>query len=216
MVNKKAPRCGAFDLSGFFFLFLLGAFWSEHDKHPFSFKFGKGFRLADLLEAFGEFQEQEFSAFLELDSAALELNVSFHLITVFQKPFGMTRFEIEIMVVGIGCKTDLFHFGNLGLGLHFLFLLLLIVKEFIIIDDLTNGGIGVGGDLHQVELLFLSNFQGFLSGINAHFHIVAYQTNLGYTDEVIDTVFGLFTGYKSASVESTTASGRTVECRSLR
>jgi hypothetical protein len=68
----------------------------------------------------------------------------------------MSRFKIEIMIVGIRVKR-ISSLQKLWLSLSFLFLLLLIVQEFIIVDNLHTG-IRVGGNFYQVELLLLRDF----------------------------------------------------------
>src|SRR5437764_6746218 len=106
------------------------------------------------------------------------------------------------MIVGIGRKANLFHFGGLRLRLHFLFLLLLVVKEFIVVDYLTNRRIGLRGNFHQVKTLFLCDAHRILSRIYANSHVVSNQPHLRYPDVMINSVFCLSSGSKCSSVET--------------
>src|SRR5690349_14987280 len=102
------------------------------------------------------------------------------------------------MIIRIGCEAYLFHLGGLALGLHFLFLLLLIVKELIVVCDLTNRRICIRGDLHEIKLLRLRNFQRFLGRINTYLYIVSNQPYLGSPDEMIDAMFCFLAGNESS------------------
>src|SRR6201999_1918728 len=100
----------------------------------------------------------------------------------------MLGLEIEVMVIGIRRKPDLLYLGGLALGLHLLLFLLLLVKEFIVIDDLTNGWVRIGRDLDQVQLLLLRHLDRFLYRVNADLYIVADQSYLWYPDHMVGTM----------------------------
>ena len=93
---KKSSQTGAFIKSKvelilfFIFFFLFLAFRCQHNEHPFTFQFWKSFLLSYFLEPFSKFLKQQFTSFLELYSSSLELNIGFHLVTIFQEAFGMT------------------------------------------------------------------------------------------------------------------------------
>src|SRR5687768_8651594 len=114
-------------------------FRRKNNQHTFSFHFGHAFQHACFLEAVGKLQQQKLTSFLELNGAALELNIGLNLVTVFQELFSMLAFKIKVVVIGSRRKPDLLYLRHLGLGLHFLFLLLLLVKELVVINDLANG-----------------------------------------------------------------------------
>src|SRR5215204_555989 len=111
----------------------------------------------------------------------------------------MFCFEIKIVVISIWRKTNFFYFGRFAFGLHFLFLLLLIVKEFIVVNDLTYRRISCWRNFHQVKLLVLRHTQCILRIINSHFYIFTYKSYLRYSYKIVDTMFGFFTGNKSSS-----------------
>src|SRR5688572_21130109 len=130
----------------------------------------------------------------------------------------MLGFEIEIMIIRIGSKSNFFYFGRFTFGFHFFFLLLLIVKEFIVINDLAYRRISRWRNLNKIKLLFLRNPQSILGIINSYFYIFSYQPYLRNLDKMIDAMFSFFARDKSAPeatfvkttwfVEATAASAR--------
>src|SRR5687768_694543 len=114
----------------------------------------------------------------------------------------MFGFKIEIMVICIRSKPDLFYFGDLRLCLHLLFLLLLIVKEFIIIYDLANRWIHLRRYFYQVKSLFHCHFQCILGTVDPYFHIFTNQPHLRHPDKMIDAMLCFFPGYKPTPVSS--------------
>src|SRR5580704_1788957 len=123
----------------------------------------------------------------------------------------MLGLEIEIMVIRIRRKPDLLDLGGLALGLHLLFLSLLLVKEFIVIDDLTDRRGGVWRDLDEVEGLILRHLHGFLDGVNAYRYIVAYQSYLWHPDHMVGTMFLLLL-FSKTWIESPSRGSRWWKC----
>src|SRR5687768_7861092 len=138
----------------------------------------------------------------------------------------MLGFKIKVMIIGIWSKPDFFYLGRFAFGLHFLFLLLLIVKEFIIINDLANRRIGRWRNFYKIKLLVLCHPQSILCTIHSHFYIFTYKSYLRYPDKIVYAMFCFFTGNKSSSeaafakttwfVEATAASTRFVESATTR
>src|SRR5581483_6002592 len=150
---------------------------------------GHAFQHTGIIQPLGKLQQQQLSSFLELDGPALELHIGLDLIPFLQKLLGMLSLEIEVMVIRIGSKANLLDLGGLALSLLLLFLFLLFVKEFIIIDDLTNGGIRSGGDLDKIELLLLRHLDRLLHRINADGYVIADQSYLRHPDHMVGTMF---------------------------
>src|SRR6186713_975634 len=133
----------------------------------------------------------------------------------------MFCFEVEIVVISIWSKTNFFYFGRFAFGLHFFFLLLLIVQEFIVVNDLTNGRVSSWRNFYQVKLLVLCDTQCILCVIHSHFNIFTYKPYLRHSYKIIDAMFSFFAGNKSSSeatfvestwfVEATASSARFVE-----
>src|SRR5215212_1572447 len=105
------------------------------------------------------------------------------------------------MIIRIWRKPDLFHLRSFRLRLHFLFFLLLIVKEFIIVNDLANRRICLRRNFYQVQLLFLRHFHCFLCRVNANGYIVSNQSYLWNSDVMINAVFCFSAWSESSPVE---------------
>ena len=99
--------------------------------------------ISNFGEALCKLQEQQLSTVLEHNCTPFKLHICFYFIAVFQKLLGMFGFKIKVMIVGARRKADFFYLALLGVGFHFFFLTLLLVQEFIIIDDFTNGRVGL-------------------------------------------------------------------------
>lgn len=181
---------------------LLFAFGGKHGKHPAAFHFWHILEHPHFREAFCKLEQQQLSPVLELDSPALELHIRFYLIALFEKFYRVLGLEIKIVIVRIRCKADLFYFGDLALGLHFFFFPLLIVKKFIIVDDLANRGVYSGRDFDQVEPLFLCHFKSNRCIVNPGFHVIAHEAHLRDPDEMIDPVFCFFARHETAPVKT--------------
>ena len=67
------------------------------------------------------------------------MHVGSDLGTFFKKVFGMLEFELEIMIVGIRAKANLFDQILGGVSFDFLLLFLFLVLEFAVISDTANG-----------------------------------------------------------------------------
>src|SRR5688572_11118760 len=121
----------------------------------------------------------------------------------------MLGFEVKVMIIGVGSKAYLFYFGDLALGLHLLFFLLLIVEEFVVVNDLANRRIDGWRNFYQVQTLVLCHLHRGRCIIDTWFNILTYQTHLGNPDKMIDTVFCFFAGNKpspeTAFIKSATA-----------
>lgn len=87
----------------------------------------------------------------------------------------MFHFEIEIMLLRIRPKPDLFDDHFLGFGLDLLLLLLLLVFEFRVINDLADRRISIRRYLNKIQPLLLREFYSLLNGINITFNVFAYN-----------------------------------------
>ncbi len=100
----------------------------------------------------------------------------------------MFELEVVVVVVGLRSETDFFH-NYLGrLGFDFLGLLLLLVKILLIVEYLAYRRVGVGRNLYEVKLQLVGHVAGFLNGVYAGGDIFAYKAHLAGTYVLIDVV----------------------------
>src|SRR5688572_17268762 len=117
------------------------------------------------------------------------------------------------MIISSRGEPDFLYFGRFTFGLHLLFFLLLLVKEFIVIDDFTNRWICLWRNFDQIKLLFLRHSQSILYRINTHLYIITYQPHLRYADHLICAVFLLL--FFSESWVKTTSRLSRWKCHNL-
>ena len=94
------------------------------------------------------------------------------------------------MLVGLRSETDFLHLNLHLLGLHLLLALLLLVKEFGIVDQTTNGRIGIRGNLYEIYPLLMGHIQ-CITGRNYGRTFVAYDANFTHSDLFINPVLTL-------------------------
>ena len=116
----------------------------------------------------------------------------------------MLELELEVMLIGVGTKTD-FLYDNLGrIRLDLLGLLALLVEILLVVEYLAHRGISLGAYLNEIKFQLVSQLKSLQDGINTRFRdIVADQTHLGSGDLAIDVelvlVFFLLTGIRLAT-----------------
>ena len=74
----------------------------------------------------------------------LKEHICFYFCSFFQKSLGMFQLEVVIMIICLRSETDLLHDHFHRFRLLFLLALLLLIKEFLIISNSTNGGAAFG------------------------------------------------------------------------
>ena len=100
----------------------------------------------------------------------------------------MLQLEVVVVIVGLRSETNLLHhnFGRFGLLLLLPFLLL--IEEFLIIQNLAYRRHCIGRNLDQIETLLVGHVHSFLYGVNTLLYIIADQTHLFGTDAFVDTI----------------------------
>src|SRR6267378_4387290 len=127
----------------------------------------------------------------------------------------MLHLEVEVVLIGIGAKTNLLQDRLLGIGLDFLLLFLLLVLKLGVVYDLAHRRIGVGGNFHQVQSLLLSHLDGYRRWVHIYFDIFAYHAHAGCDNPLIDTIRFL---HNSAATEKGPVGGSVAagkNCHSL-
>ena len=184
--------------SGLYFWFkveqsLLFRFRSKYQNHPLSFETRHLLYFRQIFEIGRKAQQKDLSLIFEHDLTAPEKDISFYFGSLFQKVLGMLQFEIVVMIIGIGSETDLLnhHFRDFCLDLLRLFLLL--IEEFRIIDNPTDGGIGFRGDLHQIQTQLFGLIERFAQRYDHRlFDIFAHKSDLRGRYEIVDSMRSLF------------------------
>ena len=171
-------------------LFLFGR---EHDDHAFAFKQGHLFDLAVVFEVVGKAEQKNFALLFEQNGAAFEENVGLYLGAFLEEADGVFELEVIVVVVGLRTETDFLNNDFDGLGFLFLLVLFLLVEELLVVKDFADGGLGVGRDFNEVEFLLVGHSQGLLNGVDALLNVVADQAHLLGADAVVDSMllFGL-------------------------
>ena len=94
------------------------------------------------------------------------------------------------MHIDLRRKADLFDFHNALIFLGFLLFFSLLKAELAIVHDLADGGIGLGGDVHQVESLFFGGIQRLLKGHDPQLLALAVdQPDFLFPDFLVDLMF---------------------------
>ena len=86
---------------------------------------------------------------------AAEADADLDPVAILQELLCVLDLGIEVIGINTGAHADFLDLHNLLVLLGFLLTLLLIEAELGIVHDFTDGGNCVGGDLHQVQTLFL-------------------------------------------------------------
>ena len=99
----------------------------------------------------------------------------------------MLEFELEVMLIGIRAEPDLLDDYLGRIGLHLLRLLFLLIDILLVVYDLADRGIHLGGDLHQIQLEALCQPLGFPQWIDTGLRdVVSHEPYLRRCDLVID------------------------------
>ena len=165
---------------------------SEHHGHPLSLEDGHVLSPSVFLKLDSESEELLFALVLEHDRTSAEEDRRLYLGAFLEELLGMLELELEVMLIGVGPEADLLddHLG--GVGFHLLGLLLLLIGEFLVIEDLANGGIRLGADLHQIQLQLIRHLESPGDRVYTRFRdILPYQANLLSSDLLIYVEFVL-------------------------
>ena len=178
---------------------LLFHFRRKHHVHLLAVEPGHRLHFGELFEVGGEAEQQDFALLLEDDRTAAEEDVSLDLGPLLEEVLRVFELEIVVVVVGLGAEADLLHDDFRLVGLQFLGLLLLLVKEFLVIGDAAYGRLGLGRDLDQVEFHLVRQAQCVADRHHLRLgDVVAHHAHLGSRDLLVDAVGVLLLG-RSAS-----------------
>ena len=104
---------------------------------------------------------------------------------------GPPQFDVHIVLTDFEPHTDLLDVLHLSVAAVTLLLLGALVIVFTPIDDLDDRLFGIGGYLHQIELLQAGCLKGFGPGHNTHLVTVGIgDTDFGSRDSLVQA--GMF------------------------
>ena len=131
--------------------YVLISLWSEHHEHCFAFHIGGLFNFSYIAQLFRDFSQIFQCQFWVGDFPPSKADGHSNLHTTLQPTACVANLKALMMITGLWTQTDLFYL-NLCLGFPgFAFLLLFFVEELAVVDDLTNGWVGIRGDFNQVQ-----------------------------------------------------------------
>ena len=108
------------------------------------------------------------------------------------------------MVIGLRTEPDFLHSDFDLLGLNFLLLFLLLIKELLIIEDFADRRISGRRNLDKIEFLIIGHFHSLLDRVYARiFDIISNETYLGNSDAIINPMFSLWLLGATASLKGT-------------
>lgn len=118
--------------------------------------------------------------------ASTEEDSGLYLVTVIQKAQHVVFLGLIIVLIDVNAELYLFDGDGFLVLLGGAFLLFFFVKEFPVILDLADWGVGVGRDLNQIETSFAGNLKGFKGRHDAELiTFIVDHTHLAGADPII-------------------------------
>ncbi len=100
-----------------------------------------------------------------LQLAATEQHVDQHLVVVFEELARLVDLRVHVVIACLGAHADLFQLLLMDLG--FVLFVGLLIAQFAIIEDFTDGRAFVGGYLNEVESCLAGQVDGLLGRYDA-------------------------------------------------
>ena len=159
----------------------------DHHDHPLALQLRHLFGLAEFLELKCETQQQFLTLLGEEDRASAEEYIGLDLGAFLQETLGVVELELIVVLVGLRAETDFLDDHLRRIGFLLLRLLFLLIDEFLIVNDLAHGRLGVRGDLNQIQFPLLSHLQCLCNRINTLFgYIVTHNAHARSGDGCVD------------------------------
>ncbi len=112
------------------------------------------------------------------------------LVAFAEKPHQASQLHLVVVLVGAGPELHFLDLDLLLLELGLVLLLALLVLELAVIHDPAYRRLGLGGDLHQIEIRFLGLGQGFPQADDTQLLALhTYQSDRRYIDFAVDPRF---------------------------
>src|ERR1700722_1123806 len=159
----------------------------HHHGHLAAFHARRLFDLGHLVEPVLDAHQHAHADFLMRHLAAAEAHDHFHLVAFTDEFEHGAHLDVVVVIVDAGAELDLLDLDHLLLLARGVEALLLLVFVFAEIEDLADGGIGLGGDLDQIEGGFGGPGESLVTGDDAdHVAALVHQAQTRRGDFVVD------------------------------
>ena len=172
------------------FLFCRALVGSHHHQHGAAFHLRRDLDRSDICQGGGDLLQIFERDLGVIHFSTAELDRDADLMSLKQPAPGIVHFETAVRFVRLRAQTD---FLDLDLGLRFLRLTVLLgpfVDELAVIDHTADRRVGVGGDLHKIQLGVACDLQSLAYRHNADVATIRTdQANLRDADALIYSKF---------------------------
>ena len=111
----------------------------------------------------------------------------------------MFELEVVVVIIGLRTETNLLHLLLLRVGFGFFLLFLLGVEEFLVIHYSAHRWHRCWSNLDEIEILVIGYFHSLLERVDTLLYIVADKAHLSHTfDFVVNTVWVFFNNSTAA------------------
>ncbi len=139
------------------------------------------------LEGGGDAQEERAADLGVGDLAAAEEDGDLDLVAALEELLDEAGLEVDVVGADLGLEADLAEEGLLLVLVGVALLLGLLVLELAVVEEAADGGVGVGGDLDEVEAAVLGELEGLVEGEDAAFlALVVDEEDLADADAFVD------------------------------
>src|SRR5713101_7786988 len=167
--------------------FSAGSFRRHDHGHLAAFHARVLLYLGDLVEIVAHAHQHVHAEFLMRQLAAAEAHGHFDLVAFLDEFEHAAHLDVVVVVVDAGAQLDLLDLDDLLLLARLVAALLLLVFVLAEIEDLADGGIGVGRYLDQVEAGFARLDESLAAGDDPeHLTSLVHETDPGAEDLFVD------------------------------
>lgn len=127
--------------------------WRHDQGHPAAFHTRGLIHAPDIFQLFDKACEQLMPMLLIQDVPATKLNPGFYHVAFAQEFTRVLRFELKVMRIGTGPKSNLFERNGVRFLALFFFFFLLFIPVLAIVDNLAYRWIRIWGDLNEIQVI---------------------------------------------------------------
>src|SRR6266576_4158723 len=159
----------------------------HHHRHLPSFHARELLDLGDFVEVVLDPHKHVHAELLVRQLAPAEPHRYFDLVALFDELVHAAHLDRVIVVIDARAQLDFLNLDDLLLFAGFVLFLLLFVFELAVIEDFTDGRIGVWRDLHKIEPGIGRHVERFVASDHSH-HLTAFvdKTDAHHADLLVD------------------------------